>query len=50
MSPSSIAVLTLVLLLAALAVRRNIKKGSPCECGGNCKNCGGSCRCAKKTK
>ena len=47
MSISSIVVLTLVLALAALAVWRNIKKGSPCECGGSCKSCGGKCCCCE---
>ena len=45
MSVSSIVVLTLVLLLAVLAVWRNIKKGAPCECGGSRKACGGGCCC-----
>ena len=43
MSVSSIVVLVLVLLFAALAVWRNIKKGAPCECGGSCKSCRGDC-------
>ena len=41
MSVSSIVVLVLVLLFAALAVWRNIKKGAPCECGGSRKGCQG---------
>ena len=46
MSVSSIVVLVLVLLFAALAVWRNIKKGAPCECGGSCKSgCGDCCQC-----
>ena len=43
MSASSIVVLVVVIALAALAVWRNLKKGAPCECGGQ----GASCCCAR---
>jgi len=36
MNLSSIAILSAVVALAALAVWRNVKKGSPCECGSGC--------------
>ena len=36
MNAASVAVLAVVIALAVLAVCRNIKKGSPCECGGGC--------------
>ena len=49
MSVPSIVVLVLVLLLAVLAVWRNIRKGTPCECGGNCKSCCG-CSCCDKSE
>ena len=50
MNASSIAVLGVVIAFAALALIRNIKKGTPCECGGRCKSCGDKCRCGKKTQ
>ena len=49
MNLASVAVLAVVLVLAVLAVRRNIKKGAPCECGGSQKTCSGkggkNCSC-----
>lgn len=52
MNAGSVAVLAVVLGLAALAVRRVLKKGAPCECGGSQKLCGGGCCCCseKETK
>lgn len=44
MNAASIAVVAVVLALAVLAVWRNLKKGAPCECGGNAPSCHG-CRC-----
>ena len=43
MNIASMAVVVVLLALAVLAVWRNLKKGSPCECGGSCKSCGGCC-------
>ena len=36
MNLASVIVLLIVVALAALAVWRNVRKGSPCECGGSC--------------
>ena len=45
MNVASALVLVLVVALAAFAVRRTLKKGAPCACGGNRKSCGcGCCR------
>ena len=44
MNAASIAVLAAIGILFTLAVRRLLKKGTPCECGGSCRACGGSCR------
>lgn len=51
MNTASIAVLAVIGILFTLAVRRVLKKGAPCECGGSRKVCsckGGSCtgRCS----
>ena len=43
MNTASVIVLVAVVALAALAVWRCLKKGAPCECGGNKKLCGSSC-------
>ena len=43
MNYESIIVLSVVLILAALAAWRVAKKGAPCECGGSRKACGGGC-------
>lgn len=48
MNAGSVAVLAVVLGLAALAVRRVLKKGAPCECGGSRKLCGESCCCCDR--
>ena len=45
MSVASAVTLAAVLVLAVLAVWRNIKKGAPCECGGSAKSYGGGCCC-----
>ena len=46
MNAASVIVLVAVVALAALAVRRNLKKGAPCECGGSRKSCGcAACHC-----
>ncbi|MBQ3289752.1 MAG: hypothetical protein IJH50_10115 [Kiritimatiellae bacterium] len=45
MNVASIVVLVAVLTFAALAVRRCLKKGMPCECGGSRKGTGCSCGC-----
>lgn len=45
MSVASAVVLAAVLVLAALAVWRNVKKGAPCECGCSGKRC--SCGCQR---
>lgn len=39
MNAASIAVVAVVLALAVFAVWRNLKKGTPCECGGECRCC-----------
>lgn len=45
MNPASIAVIGIVIVLAALAVRHNLKKkGGGCGCG--CKGCSGGGTCA----
>ena len=49
MNIASIVVFAIVIALAVLAVWRNVKKGSPCECGGNCKSCRG-CGCCDKSE
>ena len=49
MNAASIAVLSAVGVLFALAVWRVAKKGAPCECGGSCRSCGGKCRCGGKS-
>ena len=41
MNAASAIVLVVVIASAALAVRRCLKKGAPCECGGSRKCCGG---------
>ncbi|MBQ6136924.1 MAG: hypothetical protein IJI73_06110 [Kiritimatiellae bacterium] len=48
MNASSAVVLAVVLAFAALAVRRCLKKGTPCECGGSRRICGGACRCCSE--
>ena len=45
MNVSSIIVLVAVGIFVALAIWRVAKKGAPCECGGNCKSCGGGKCC-----
>lgn len=50
MNYESIIVLSVVLILAALAVWRVAKKGAPCECGGSRKACGGCCCCCDGEK
>lgn len=48
MNAASALVLAAVLVFAALAVWRNLKKGAPCECGCSSKSCtcgGGECSC-----
>ncbi len=47
MNAASITIAAIVLLLAALAVWRCLKKGAPCECGGSCCDCG--CKCNRDT-
>ena len=42
---ASAVVLAVVVVFAVLAVRRNMKKGAPCECGGSKGGCGGGCSC-----
>ena len=39
MNAASVAALAAVLALAALAVWRCVKKGAPCDCGGDCRKC-----------
>ena len=49
MNAGSVGVLSVVLVLVALAVWRAWRKGAPCECGENKKLCGGGCcRCGEK--
>ncbi len=48
MNAGSVAVLALVLVLAALAVRRVWRKGAPCECGGDRKACSKCCPSHRK--
>ena len=47
MNAASIAVLAAIGILFTLAVRRLLKKGTPCECGGSRKACSrkGGCSC-----
>ena len=40
MNPSEIIVLVLLAVAIVAVIRRNRRKGVPCECGGSC---GGSC-------
>jgi len=47
MNYESIIVVSVVLILAALAAWRVAKKGAPCECGGSHKSCGGKCCCCE---
>ena len=44
MNAASALVLAVMLALAVLAMRRTLRKGAPCECGGNAPSCRG-CRC-----
>ena len=44
MNLSSGIIVGILLVLAGLAVWRNIRKGAPCSCGG-CSGCGGGCHC-----
>ena len=46
MNMATIVTLVVVLAFAALAVRRCLKKGMPCECGCEGKSCGCG-HCAK---
>ncbi len=46
MNVASIAVLAVIGILFALAVRRVLKKGAPCECGGSRKMCSGRGGCS----
>ncbi len=48
MGLSSVLVVVAVLALAAFAVWRNLRKGTPCECGGECRACRGRCHCDVK--
>ena len=48
MGLGSVLVVVAVLALAAFAVWRNLRKGVPCECGGECHACGGRGRCSVK--
>lgn len=48
MGLGSVLVVVAVLALAAFAVWRNIRKGVPCECGGECRACRGRCHCEVK--
>ena len=43
MNIASIIVLAAIGILFALAVKRVLKKGAPCECGGNRKSCDCGC-------
>ena len=46
MNIASIVILAVIGILFALAVKRVLKKGAPCECGGSRKLCGRkSCGC-----
>ena len=45
MNAASALVLAVMLALAVLAMRRVLRKGAPCECGGSRKACGGKCGC-----
>lgn len=45
MNLASAVVLVVVLVLAGLAIRRNLKRKGGCACG--CEGCKGSCRCGK---
>ena len=42
MGLGSVLVVVAVLALAVFAVWRNLRKGVPCECGGECRACGGA--------
>ena len=44
MNPSDIIVLLLLAAAVAVVVRRNLKKGVPCEGGGSCHGACASCR------
>lgn len=44
MNPSDIIVLLLLAAAVAAVVRRNLKKGVPCEGGGSCHGACASCR------
>lgn len=47
MNPASIVVIGIVVVLATLAVRHNLKKkGGGCGCGCGCKGCSGGGTCA----
>ncbi len=48
MGAGSVLTVAAVLALAALAVWRLVRKGAPCECGGECRGCGGECHCGEK--
>ena len=46
MNYESIIVVSVVLILAALAAWRVAKKGAPCECGGSHKACSSKSGCS----
>lgn len=48
MNPGSVVVVVAVLALVAFAVWRNLRKGVPCECGGECRACRGHCHSGVK--
>lgn len=52
MNAASITVLAVVVILFALAVKRVLKRGAPCECGGSMKMCPGKngCSCCRGEK
>lgn len=48
MNPSDIIVLLLLAAAVAAVVRRNLKKGVPCEGGGSCGSCHGACASCRR--
>ncbi len=46
MNLASVIVLVIVVALAAMAMRRCLKKGAPCECGGSRKVCSRKSGCS----
>ena len=45
MNLSSGVIVGILVVLAGLAVWRNLRKGAPCSCGDDCGCCGRDCHC-----